>query len=404
MSQIKISVNQVQIGMYVSNLDCPWVETPFLFQGFYIKDPAIIEELAKYCKYVYVDDELGVAPDEKATVFATEQTGDVIHIEDEVPKARQIQTRVTQEFKNVVASIKTGGELDVVAIAREVDHMVEGCLRNADAYLLLAKLKSKDDYTYSHCLSSAIFAVMMGRQMGLDKNELEELAFGHMFFDIGMIKLPTELLNKTSAYTEKEKEMFRQHVFHSVEILKTMKGVKPSAIDIALNHHERFNGSGYPNGLKGNMIPLYARIAGIIDTYDTLTSKRPNSTPVSHDEAVRSLYKSIDKDFQKDILETFIQCLGTYPAGTLVELNTGEVAVVLQQNRISRLRPRIMLILNAKKEFNNYFPILNLLTKPTDSNGKTIEISKLLPPGSYGVDSSDFYLQMTSASGGQQEI
>ena len=395
MSQIKISVSKLKIGMYVSNLDRPWVDTPFLFQGFLIKDTATIGELSKYCKHVFIDDEQGVGTDEKDIVIPVEKTGDVIHIEDEIPKAQQIHQRITQEFKNVIETIQTGGEVDVVAISREVEHMVEGCLRNTDAYLLLSKLKSKDDYTYGHCISSSIFSVMMGRQMGLNKTELEELAFGHMFFDIGKIKLPTELINKTTTLSEEEKEAVKKHVFYSVEILNTMQGIKPSVIAIAQNHHERFNGSGYVLGLQGNQIPLYARIAGIIDTYDALTSKRPYSKQVSHDEAIRSLYKTKEIDFQKDILETFIQCLGTYPSGSLVELNSGEVGIVLQQNRISRLRPRVMLVLNAKKEFNNYFPIINLLTKPTDRNGVTIEISKLLEPGSYGIDPSEFYLQMT---------
>jgi len=400
MSQIKISVSQLKIGMYVANLDRPWVETPFLFQGFSIKDTATIDELKKHCKHLYVDDEQGVAPDEKIMVHSVEKSGDVIHIEDEIPKARQVHAKITEEFKNVIAAIKTGGKVDAVAISREVERMVEGCMRNSDAYLLLAKLKSKDDYTYGHCLSSAIFAVMMGKQMGLNKNELEELAFGHMFFDIGKIKLPNELLTKTDKYTEDEITMFRKHVNFSVDILNNMKGVKHSAIEIAKHHHERFDGSGYPGGLSGKQIPLYARIAGIIDTYDALTSNRPHSRQLSHDEAIRTLYKLKDKDFQTDILETFIQCLGTYPSGSLVELNSGEVGVVLQQNRISRLRPRVMLILNPKKEFNNYFPVLNLLLKPTDSYGKTIEISKLLQPGAYGIDPSEFYLQMTGSAGG----
>lgn len=399
MSQIKISVNHLKIGMYVANLDRPWVETPFLFQGFPIKDTATIDELKKNCKHVYVDDEQGVAPDEKIIPLSVEKSGDVLHIEDEIPKARQVHTKITQEFKNVIATIKTGGQVDAVAISREVEHMVEGCMRNSDAYLLLAKLKSKDDYTYGHCLSSAIFAVMMGRQMGLNTNELEELAFGHMFFDIGKIKLPNELICKTDKYTEEEKTMFRKHVNFSVEILNNMKEVKHAAIEIAMHHHERFNGSGYPLGLRDKQIPLYARIAGIIDTYDALTSKRPHARQVSHDEAIRTLYKLKDQEFQTDILETFIQCLGTYPSGSMVELNTGEVGVVLQQNRISRLRPRVMLILNSKKEFNNYFPILNLLSKPTDSTGRTIEIAKLLPPGAYGIDPSEFYLQMTGTTG-----
>ena len=396
MNQIKITVNQLKIGMYVSNLDRSWIETPFLFQGFYIKDKAAIEELAKYCKYVFVDIDQGAAPDTHDSAVSLGNTPKPVPVEEELPRAQQMQARVSQEFNKLIDTIKNGGEVDVKAITKEVEVMVEGCMRNPDAYLLLSKLKSKDDYTYGHCLSSSIFAVMMGKQMGLNKNELEELAFGHMFFDIGKLKLPTELINKEGDYTPEEKIQVRNHVLHSMGILNSMKGIKPSTIDITLNHHERHDGSGYPNGLKGNQIPLYARIAGIIDTYDALTSRRPYSKPYTHDEAIHSLYYSKDREFQKDILETFIQCLGTYPSGSLVELNTGEVGIVLQQNRISRLRPKIMLVLNRKKEFNNYFPIINLLTKPTDDTGMAMEIIRLLKPGIYGIDPAEFYLQMTS--------
>ena len=217
-----------------------------------------------------------------------------------------------------------------------------------------------------------------------------------MFFDIGKLKLPTKLLYKQGDYTPEEKIQVRKHVFHSIEILNTMEGIKPSAIEIAMNHHERYDGSGYPNGLKGNEIPLYARIAGIIDTYDALTSNRLYSKQFSPHEAIHMLYNSRDKEFQKDILEIFIQCLGAYPTGSLVELNTGEVGIVLQQNKISRLRPKIMLVLNRKKEFNDYFPIINLLTKPVNDVGVTMEISKTLDPGTYGINPAEFYLQIKS--------
>lgn len=396
MHQVKINVNQLKIGMYVSNLDRPWTETPFLFQGFYVKEKATIEELTKYCKYVFVDVEQGVAPDSDVSADTQDKDQGSTTFEREFPKAKQIHNRVSQVFNNLIDSIKGNGEVNVEAISKEVEVMVEGCIKNPDAYVLLSKLKNKDDYTYGHCLSSSIYAVMLGTQMGLSKNEVEELAFGHMFFDIGKLKLPNELLYKEGNYTPEEKIQVRKHVNHSIEILNTMEGIKPSAIDIAKNHHERYDGSGYPNGLKGNAIPLYARIAGIIDTYDALTSKRLYSKQLSPHEAIHTLYKSRDKEFQKDILEIFIQCLGAYPTGSLIELNTGEVGIVLQQNKISRLRPRIMLILNRKKEFNDYFPIINLLSRPTNDSGVVMEISKTLDPGSYGINPAEFYLQIKS--------
>ena len=266
-------------------------------------------------------------------------------------------------------------------------------MRSSDAYVLLTKLEIKDGYTYSHCLSSSIFSVLMGKQLGLKKNELQDLAIGHLLFDVGKLRLPERILKKESILTKTEELLARKHVDYSIKILEGTKGIKPSTIEIARFHHERFNGSGYHAGLQGKQIPLYARIAAIIDTYDAMTSARPYSAQKSHDKVIKELYSLKNTYFQSDLLETFIQCLGTYPTGSLVELNTGEVGIVLQQNKISRLRPRIMLVLNRKKEFNNYFPIINLLSREMDKKeGKTIEISRTLEPGAYNIDPTEFYL------------
>jgi len=389
MYEKKIDTSLLKPGMYVSNLDRPWVETPFLFQGILIKDYAEIDEIKKHCNFVYIDVDRGIDAEDYGMASSRP-----IEVEEELPKAKIAHEKLSDEFSRLIDDINNKAQPDVQKLSEQVEDLVQGCLRNSDAYVLLTKLKYKDDYTYGHCLSSSIFAVMMGKQMGLNKEELEELAMGHMFFDIGKIKLPEDILKKQGELTEEEHTEARKHVHYSVEIIKTTKGLKSSAIDIALHHHERFDGNGYPAGLKGNDIPLYAQIAGIIDTYDALTSKRPYSTQISHDKAVRELYSRKDIDFQRDILETFIQCLGTYPTGSLVELNTGEVAIVLQQNKISRLRPKVMIVMNRRKEFSNYFPILNLLSRPEEEKGKFIEIKRLLEPGTYGIDPSEFYLDM----------
>jgi HD-GYP domain-containing protein (c-di-GMP phosphodiesterase class II) len=233
---------------------------------------------------------------------------------------------------------------------------------------------------------------MIGKQMGLQSAQLQELALCCMFFDIGKIKLPKELLIKEGPLDDEEITLVKNHVLDSVEILKATQGIPASVIEVALNHHERFNGSGYPAGKKGSEISVFARIAGIVDTYDAITSQRIYRKQASHEKAIKELYNLRDIDFQADMVEMFIQCLGVYPTGSLVELNTGEVGIVLQQNKISRLKPRVMIILNRKKEFNNYFPIINLLTDGHGKNEQPMEISRTLEPDSYGINPSEFYL------------
>jgi|RifCSP13_3_1023840.scaffolds.fasta_scaffold05892_2 HD-GYP domain-containing protein (c-di-GMP phosphodiesterase class II) len=390
MIEKKVSVDYLKPGMYISNLDRPWVDTDFLFQGFLIKTQGDIDKLKEYCTYVFIDVERG-AP---AEAYLTEniESGISIKVEEELPKAKATYNRLTEEFNNIIDKLKSGGKLNIETIQKDLHLLVDGGLRNNDAYLLLTKLKTKDNYTYTHCLSSSIFGIIMGKQMGLRKEQLQELALGCMFFDIGKIKYPNELLVKTGPLTDEEISLIKNHVNDSIEILKNTHGIQQSVIDVALNHHERFNGTGYPAGKKGSEIPLFARIAGIVDTYDALTSLRIYHKQCSHEHAIKELYSLRDIDFQADLVEMFIQCLGIYPTGALVELNTGEVAVVLQQNMISRLKPRIMLILNRKKEFNNYFPIINLLTAGHGKNEKQLEIIKTLEPGAYGINPAEFYL------------
>lgn len=391
MIEKKVSVDYLKPGMYVSNLDRPWVETDFLFQGFLINSQNEIDKLKKYCTYVFIDIERG----DPAEVYVTnnaEEKGIGMKVEDELPRAKATYSRLTDEFNNIINAIKSGRKLDVEIIKKDIHLLVEGGLRNSDAYLLLTKLKTRDNYTYTHCLSSSIFGFMMGKQMGLQRAQLQELALCCMFFDIGKIKLPKDLLIKEGSLDDEEILLVKNHVMESVEILKATQGIPPSVIEVALNHHERFNGSGYPAGKKGGEIPVFARIAGIVDTYDAITSQRIYRKQASHEKAIKELYNLRDIDFQADMVEMFIQCLGVYPTGSLVELNTGEVGIVLQQNKISRLKPRVMIILNRKKEFNNYFPIINLLTAGHGKNELPLEISRTLEPDTYGINPSEFYL------------
>lgn len=395
MIEKKIDISQLEIGMYVSRLDRPWVDTPFLFQGFLVKGTKEIERTKKYCKHVYIDVERG-----KGARYYLEDDG--VDIKDLDPRevkvekilhiAKKKHKKITSEIVRVMDQIKEGKHPNISVLVHEVMDMVESMLVSTDAFLLMSKLKTKDDYTYTHLISASILATAFGKDLGLKVEELQELAVGCMLFDIGKIKLPQEIILKTTPLTEEEKKLVKDHVNYSVEFLRNMKGISKTIIDIAINHHERFNGSGYPDGKHGRAIPLYAQIAGIVDCYDAMTSERRYKGALSHDEAVRDLYARADIDFHKDFIEQFVQCLGVYPSGAIVELSTGEVGIVLQQNRIRRLRPRIMIILNRKKESNNYFPVIDLMTELEDKEGKPLSIAKTLDPKAYGISPEEYYL------------
>lgn len=395
MIEKKIDISQLEIGMYISHLDRPWVDTPFIFQGFLVKDDKEIERTKKYCNYVYIDVERGKSADHYIK-------DDGINIKDLDPKevkvekifhlAQKKHKKITNEIVRVMEHIKEGKHPNISVLVHEVMDMVESMLVNTDVFLLLSKLKSKDNYTYTHLISTSILATAFGKELGLKLEELQELAIGCLLFDVGKIKLPEEIILKTKPLSDEEQYLVREHVSHSIKILNNMKGISKTVIDIAVNHHERFNGSGYPQGKQGRQIPLYAQIAGIVDCYDAMTSDRIFKGAYSHDQAVRDLYTRADIDFHKDFIEQFVQCLGVYPSGGIVELSTGEVGIVLQQNRVRRLRPRIMIILNRNKESNNYFPVIDLMTEIEDRDGKPLSISKTLEPGAYEISAEEYYL------------
>lgn len=184
----------------------------------------------------------------------------------------------------------------------------------------------------------------------------------------------------------------RRHVQFGAQMVSEMKGSNDAIASIVWHHHERHNGKGYPRGIPGHQIPVNGRIAALVDCYDAITSERAYSTAISAYDAVQMLYEWRDKDFQADMVEQFIQCIGLYPTGTLVELSSGEVGLVLSQNRVRRLRPKIMLVLDKDKVAYEFNPVLDLIENPQDDDGNVIEIRQPLPPGTYGINAADFYL------------
>ena len=410
----KVYVQDLQPGMYVSGLDRPWLDTPFSLQGFMIRNLSEVKKLGFYCDYVYIDTSKSIAnlninitsqPSNKRPpgivaqpfkaelaahkpVRYTEQSS-VTH---EICIAQGAYQNIRDEFDNMVSRIGSGKALNLGQLSEVINPLVDSITRNPGASIWLARLKSQDSYTYRHCIAVAIWCSVIGRQIGLPKKELTQLSMGGMLLDIGKLKIPSAILNKKQQLSEREFALMKKHVDLSLKMAKDSSRVMPQAvIDMIASHHERFDGSGYPQSIKGTQIPLYARIAAIADCYDAITSQRVYAKPITHALAIKQMYEWRGFDFQPELIEAFIQAVGVYPTGTLVELTSGEVGIVVKENRGKRLRPQVLVILDAEK--NQYIDFREMdLASATEEGNSNIEIAKTLEPGAHGLDPETLYI------------
>ncbi len=401
----KVNVANLQVGMYVCELDRPWLESPYPLQGFYIRSAEEIDDLNQYCSFVYIDvkktlENNSPLSHHKASEFSDRDKLLINHtnyadsrpMEAELPDASASFDDFSLNTEQLVKQLKHGQTLDIKKFKKSTKQMVESVIRNPDAILWLSRLKQNDDYLYQHSVRCSVLAVAFGRQLGLSTNKLNSLALGAALMDVGKLKLPKTLLNRPGKLCDDEFEMIRDHVRLSLNMIAKNSHLSKDVYDLIAHHHERVNGKGYPNGLRGNDIPLFGRIAAIVDCYDAISSNRAYAKAISPAEAVRKLYEWRDVDFHAALVEVFIQALGIYPAGSMVELSTGEVGVVMSEYRARRLRPRVMLILDCDKRLLDEFPTIDLYQVTVDEQGQEVNIKQSLEPGSYGVNPSELLL------------
>lgn len=401
----QIPVTGLEVGMYVSELDRPWLETPFLFQGFPINDDIEIKELKKYCEYVYVDLEqskeryqarkksksnLAVEIHNQETIESTYQ--DLITVEEELETARDLRQKSNEMVSSIMDDVRAGKVFDIEGLADNIESMVESIIRNPDALVCLTRLKDQDSYTYSHSIDVCSYMLAFGRHLGFSKEQLKILGMGGLLQDVGKAKLPQSLLEHTGKLNAEELELARRHVTYSIEIVKELRAIPLDVVDMIYAHHERFDGSGYPLGVSGNKISMYSSMAGIVDSYDALISDRSYAKAVSSTHALHYLFQQRNCLFKDTLAEQFIQCIGIYSVGSLVELNTSEIGIVISQNRIRQLKPKVMLVLDKDKSPLVNPQTIDLILEPIGYGGKPYEISRALKPGAYGIDPKEYYL------------
>jgi len=389
-SAIKVPVSQLGIGMFVSALDRPWLETPFLVQGFLIESLDHIMLVQEFCDYVYVDavQDHWVPPEEREAAAANKKKKRYIHkvsVEQENGVAPGVYRQAKIIVKSVLDDVRMGNALDVKQAKATVSDCVDSILRNPDALMWLGKINNVDSGIADHSLNVCILIVAFGRHLGLEESELEQLGLCGLLHDIGKMKIPHEILTKRSQLSDKENKILRGHALHGRNILMSNPGLYHGVTDVAHCHHEHLDGTGYPRGLKAVGVSQYTRMVSIVDTYIEMTTGEFGAKPCSTLEAIRFLYASRGTLFDDALVLQFVQCVGLYPPGSLALLNNGEVGIVISTNLKDRRLPKVLILLAADK--NPIKPRTVNLGNPTEQGErKEYLIKDILIDGSFGLE------------------
>lgn len=390
--------------MFIEELDRPWIETPYALEGLTITNQKDIDDLAQYCKHVYVTVEdprpsihatrfsiqpgvLDDGPAQRTAYHGHHHYSNERTLKEELPLAKQTKKKATVLMEKIKMGIESDLKLDIKIAKELVNTVATSVIRNPDAMMLV---NEQDNVHYERAVKIATYMIVFGRHLCLPPEELSILGLGGLLMDISLINTPPQIL---ATGQSKENNLLHDHVERSEEILSKIAGMPETVLQITAQHHEREDGTGYPRGLGANEIMPYAQMANIVDTYERFTSTNFGdgftNTPF---EALKMLWSLTSRWLNITLVEQFIYCIGVCPVGSLVELNTGEVGIVLAHNRIKRLLPRIMVVLDANKNRYETPWSLDLATFPETPKGEIYEIKRDLERGAYGINPKDYYL------------
>ncbi len=310
-------------------------------------------------------------------------------VEEEIGAASAAFQRTTDMLSRVADDIRAGNNLKLESVEEVINDMVESMVRNPDALMWVARMRERSAGIYDHGLSVAICLVAFGRHLGYPKDALSHLGMLGLLLDIGKIKLPRELLERASRLSSDEFEKIKEHVDLGLEILAETPNLHPDILDGVAQHHERMNGTGYPNNMMGDKISVFGRMSAIADTFSAITKHRPYAEAVSPHQALQMLSNWSGTQFHAEMVEQFIQSIGVFPVGSLVELSTGEVAVVVTHGKLKRLKPKVLVVTEANKTHCKHPVLRDLLY---DVSETPAHIRRGLPSNSYGIDPSEYYL------------
>lgn len=403
----EIAVEDLTVGMFVSELDRPWTDTPFVFQGFTVRSPTHLEILRKYCRTVFIDTERGrdlqigrrfgqalVRAPSAAPTFAIHGNAtyrEFESIEREFPRCNEIYAGAEADVTELFRDVQAGKVLDAKRARDAVARMAGSLVRNPDALVLASRLQQKGSGLLERALNSAIYLIGFGRFLQLSRDDLELLGLLGLLQDIGKVELPEALLNKRAHLGAAELKVAKNHVQHSVAILQRSPTLPSRLAELAALHHERQDGTGYPRGLSGAAIGLFGSMAAIVDAFDAMTMPRSYAAQLSPSQAFGVLYRLRGTAYHAALVEQFCQCIGVYPVGSRVELNTGELGIVIAQNPERRLKPRVMVVRDATGAPMRPNKLLDLVKEPHAFADEPYHVRRTLSYGSADVDPRELF-------------
>jgi HD-GYP domain-containing protein (c-di-GMP phosphodiesterase class II) len=386
--KVKLDARNLRLGMYVCEVDRPWLETPFLFQGFEIKTQADLDAVRQHCEYVYIDQQRtnparGQPP--LPAPAASSGPPKPSPLSQEVGAARTARKQTTALLRTMVDDIRFGSGVDIQLAKDAVSDCVASILRNPDAMIFLTQMHAKGELISDHAMNTCVYAILVGRLLGLEPKALEELGTCGLVHDLGKVMVPSEILNKPYRLAPEEIATVQRHARFGRDILMSGRNIYSGTVDVAYGHHENLDGSGYPRGLDGSQLNRNCRIVAIVEKYDAIVSPRAHRPARSHLDALNVLNKRVRRNqLDPEIMRCFASYLGAYPPGTIVGLSSGEKAIVLETNPAQRLRPRLLVVRDAEQ--NPTCAYLDLAIKREDALGAPLKISAVHPPGSFGID------------------
>jgi len=397
----RISVSALRVGMYITDLNNDWIPHNTQRRRGVIKKEDTIEKIRRMgVDYVYIDVSKGLDSqdseparevdqrNEAALQRAGEQTPGIyrkVAIDEEMMFAQQVHSQAQGLVGNLMHNVKLGGAIDIAPIHQLADELQSSVFRNANALSCLGRIREKDNYLLEHSVNLSVLMSLFGNHRKLPSDALHQTIVGALLHDIGKILTPDEILHKPGRLTPEEFEVMKAHARHSRDILKSTEGIGELAIVTAAEHHERLDGSGYPEGLKGEEISVYGRMVAITDVYDAITSDRVYHKGMTPTQGLKKLLEWSGSHLDPALVKEFIRCVGLYPIGSLVLLESGRLGVVVETNDDDQRLPVVRVMYNTRFRMPITVDTLDL-SKP----GAQDRILRSVDPEDYKIDIRKF--------------
>jgi putative nucleotidyltransferase with HDIG domain len=387
----KIPVSQVRLGMFLHGLcGSSWLDHPFWKTSFVIRDQADLDKLVRSpVKEVLIDVDKGLdvmapaeapapgtADDERLqaelrqggpALRSSRPVPEASNLDVEVERAQRVLAQAKKEVSVLFQEARLGKVVSTEHLGALVDDISDSVLRNPNALISLARLKTRDDYTYLHSVAVAALATGLARQLQLSTDEIREAALAGLLHDLGKAAIPLDILNKPGRLTDEEFGQVKAHPRAGYDMLVEAGVDSAMALEVCLHHHEKVDGSGYPDRLKGDAISLYAKMGAVCDVYDAITSDRPYKAGWHPAESIRRMAQwAKEGHFDERVFQAFVKCVGIYPTGSLVRMHSGRLGVVLDQSQRSLLLPRVKVFFSTKSNTYIVPEVLELGTVQTN--------------------------------------